>query len=799
MLPADVTIRKDPAKPYLAVLDLSSSVAAAFESSGLGALLGFGTAAPPSPLAQLERCLVDPPSTPFSSLVSGWVGVLQAAREGTLGSKDRATLVRMAQLNGIPGRTSGGFTVGCTVDIRRVYGRPDGSADTGQQPTLPPTESLNARANRGWNEAGWLIRVTDPAFSLCSHAEELCAIMSVPSTPPPDAPALFLSWVAEIGRQHAATPLLLDAFTLAVHAELRANGVSRTKARVVLQFAKAGWAKLAAVAMPVVNDDASKWEMIQRASRLRDDLNFDPVVLFNHTSGMLATLDAGIIRALKIPRLSSSDFKVTVKSIGDTADAPAASQMVRVVLDMINPRRRPDWLRVRVKSATKLERSMVLPRVGGGNGGGGGGGGSSKRQPSPSVSLPPVVIESFSAWDGNSDTVFICGDPSDFVMDLQESVLLKARGVGIGYGGGAEVVRQNRVLSLLFHCLSEKTFVKVFLRSFPDDKEVLQAHELPIVHALVERAPKKKHEEAGDEHQDRKRKARSEDGANVREVGSEARARLETKPPADGTSPPSVPAMAPPSDDPPPRSSTAKVSIPAMAPPSDPPLPVPAMAPPSGDPPPLSGTAKASIPAMAPPSGPPPAMLAPEASVGSEADRDGERPAKFQRMDPVMMDAGPPPPESSMLGPPPPGSPPTATGAAGHHVGGLDAFLANAKQAAEAAMSTTAKKRFAPPFIVSGAAAAAAATAEAVGVAQEPAEPPAAPSYMPRANVSACLSAAAAAVDTRAASVSSFWIAVGKNEAGKWMKLGFKPAPMHPPPPPGPTVQLCLDADLPPS
>lgn len=75
MLPADVTLRKDPAKPYLAVLDLPSSVASAFASSGLADLLGFGTAPPPSPLAQLERCAGDPTNTSFAALVAAWVGV----------------------------------------------------------------------------------------------------------------------------------------------------------------------------------------------------------------------------------------------------------------------------------------------------------------------------------------------------------------------------------------------------------------------------------------------------------------------------------------------------------------------------------------------------------------------------------------------------------------------------------------------------------------------------------------------------------------------------------------------------
>eukprot|EP00729_Bicosta_minor_P025858 gene25858-25246_t len=74
MLPADVTLRKDPAKPYLAVLDLPSSVASAFASSGLADLLGFGTAPPPSPLAQLERCAGDPTNTSFAALVAAWVG-----------------------------------------------------------------------------------------------------------------------------------------------------------------------------------------------------------------------------------------------------------------------------------------------------------------------------------------------------------------------------------------------------------------------------------------------------------------------------------------------------------------------------------------------------------------------------------------------------------------------------------------------------------------------------------------------------------------------------------------------------
>jgi hypothetical protein len=39
-------------------------------------------------------------------------------------------------------------------------------------------------------------------------------------------------------------------------------------------------------------------------------------------------------------------------------------------------------------------------------------------------------------------------------------------------GGGGEHVRQNRILSLLFHCLAERTFVKVFLRNFPEAAEV---------------------------------------------------------------------------------------------------------------------------------------------------------------------------------------------------------------------------------------------------------------------------------------------------------------------------------------
>ena len=103
-----------------AVLDLPAAVGGLFISSGLAGVLGFGSAPPPSAYATLERCITDPANTPFTVLVAAWVGVLQAVREGNIDAQDKRRVARLAEKYGVPGRSSGGFTVGCTVDIRRL-------------------------------------------------------------------------------------------------------------------------------------------------------------------------------------------------------------------------------------------------------------------------------------------------------------------------------------------------------------------------------------------------------------------------------------------------------------------------------------------------------------------------------------------------------------------------------------------------------------------------------------------------------------------------------------------------------
>lgn len=433
-------------------------------------------------------------------------------------------------------------------------------------------------------------------------------------------------------------------------------------------------------------------------------------------------------------------------------------------------------------------------------------------------------MESFAAWDGSSDTIFICGDPSDFVMDLQESVLLKTGGGGGGgggfggyggsRGGGAEIVRQNRVLSLLFHCMSERTFVKVFLRSFPDDAQMLQVHGLNITAA----APGPVEKES---HQERKRKNRPEeedDDDNNGEGGGggvNVKARLDKSGKTVTEVPP--PDMKPPAG--PPPSSIAPMLPPEGLHPTSAVAATSAAAYNGADNTKGRGSNEvtadgntAAVPAMAPPAGPPPTDTRKDAVNEGDCIDNEERPNKMQR---VIDDAqagasllGPPPASvPCMLGPPPLGPPPagpppthvkkkpfrvpwaegSAHGGSKMEAGSLESFLADAKRAAEEA--TVAH----PPKMQSSAAATVAAAAEATRPFKAPL-----PSYMPPATVGACLSAAAAAVEDGSVAASSFWIAVANDKTAKWEKLGFKKAHVHPPPPPGPTVQLCLDADLPP-
>jgi len=186
---AAATLTRDPKKPYLQPVDVTNGVAVAMMRSGLGDVLKFGTAPPPSPFERLKAVILAD-GTPFSTLVGAWIDLLRSVRDGmTCTANERMALKKIVHERGLPGQTSGGFSPGQCVDQRRLWG------SATQAPVAEVAggkEDANAKAMRSWKRVGWLVHLADPQFVLCEYAAELRGLITIPREPDVAATMLYM-------------------------------------------------------------------------------------------------------------------------------------------------------------------------------------------------------------------------------------------------------------------------------------------------------------------------------------------------------------------------------------------------------------------------------------------------------------------------------------------------------------------------------------------------------------------------------------------------------------------------------
>ena len=537
---ARATLTRDPKKPYLQPVDANHGVAVAIVRSGLGDVLKFGTAPPPSPFERLkEVALVN--GTPFSTLVGAWIDLLRSIRDGTpCTANERVALKKIVHERGLPGQTSGGFSPGQCVDQRRLWGTAATAnvalARQGEAAATSAEEEkgdANAKAMRLWKRVGWLVHVADPQFVLCEYAAELRGLITMPREPDVAATKLYMEWASS--SRSTLSEFENDAFTLAMHFSLRHNGGSRTRQTPIQYlFQGVGWSTLAKVdKIPIMCDDPAKWTMVSRFP----DVPLIPMHVFGHSGGFLKLLDSSILKALRVKRLSSDEFRLTVKKVGHVTVDNEATRMVTVVMSLLGAA----WGSIEVSRCKRIERKLTVPGV--------------------DKDKSTITVENFASWERKPGgqhrdvAIHVCGAAIDFATDLQECVLLQAA----TSRRQDELVRNHRILGLLYHIDSVKSFVTAIKRSFGDaHKDLLAQHELvPVEPAVgIDRPTALDAVAAASADALRKRKERSpaEDATGGARVASKA-AR-----PAGSPPPPPPPPGPPPAGPPPLFTTTAPAS-----------------------------------------------------------------------------------------------------------------------------------------------------------------------------------------------------------------------------------------------
>ena len=242
------------------------------------------------------------------------------------------------------------------------------------------------------------------------------------------------AWQHALRRAHPPLAAVADTFTLAALEPF---------SKIVPRLASSGVADLCCgCSGSCCQDDPQKWAFISRNATKgqKEDFSFDPLLLLNHTAGLYFKLDQGILKALRVPRLSSSAFDLSNVIRGPKTIDVEATKMVKVVLNLLAPQTTAGWDMVAFERATRITQTLTFPDGG------------------------CLKCDAFAVQEQKK--LLVCGSLEDFVMDLQEAVLRLA--------GASSVEGSVRVLSLLFHCGSRPTFVRVCLRSFPEAAPLLE-------------------------------------------------------------------------------------------------------------------------------------------------------------------------------------------------------------------------------------------------------------------------------------------------------------------------------------
>eukprot|EP00035_Acanthoeca_spectabilis_P002881 m.90101 g.90101 ORF g.90101 m.90101 type:complete len:1844 (+) comp11809_c0_seq1:123-5654(+) len=460
--PESAALTVSGATGHLPLADFPKELIAVLTKYELTKVLGFGTAPPPSPITELEAVATQ--ATSYSALVRVWDNVLRQVGVTKMSHSDKKRIVSIARAHGLPGKCVGGFTSATAIDLCRFFGDPKGfptyhpeKSDVGN-----PNMDLSARGAQAWKTCGWVVHVKDPAFELAGYAAVLVSLFGIPVEPTLEASSAFLqyaekNWVD--GDAH-----MEKAFTLAMHDQLsKLKSPTKVRERIKIRYLKGshgegGWALRANISRPLLVDDDAKWSFLCRA---KSHHSFDQVVVLRHTSGDLRQLDRGVLRALKIPRLSEGAgsqekkenvFDLTVRSSGERQVPSNVSAALRVILNLLDESRGTEWADVTVSFCDRLVRCLSIPRV-----------------VSPHFG-EDITLDCFATWE-NSSRILLCGDATDYFMDLSECVQLR---VGVAHRA-VDKIQQSRVLSLLYLIQSPRAFRTTFMRNFDDKASLLQS------------------------------------------------------------------------------------------------------------------------------------------------------------------------------------------------------------------------------------------------------------------------------------------------------------------------------------
>jgi hypothetical protein len=362
------TEREQGFRPGMPISALPDDIVRAFKSGNIAELLGFGTADPPKPMERLREMAdaikaqpTDDASAVCSDadLVDIWRELCTSEKQGKLTGAEKRDLRQLAiRLPLLPGsasnpdvRVKAGRCVtapcisGCDTDGERA--KKDGSTATTSADTVL-VESMTG--------VGWLVDVSSPSWALVGVAETLISLLGIRKSVGASELGPFVKFVFET--EPMLTDILRDGMTVATHRLLRQHTRPGSKHGQQLDtlestlgmpmkcFCARGpqtlpscWRLIrqegTGVVRPLINDDAEK------ASMLTKEHGFQFAGMFNHERSVatvadtLALMDADIVSALQIPRLSSPDFAVRIQTRGAGEDMADAKTRFVYVLDLL--------------------------------------------------------------------------------------------------------------------------------------------------------------------------------------------------------------------------------------------------------------------------------------------------------------------------------------------------------------------------------------------------------------------------------------------------------------------------------
>jgi hypothetical protein len=444
--PSQVSLASDAEQMFLHLkrVALPDSIRSALASSELAKLLAFGSAAPPSPLAMLEALCTASAGVDASSpipgysddeVVSVWDRIASAVADARTGDALKARqLIGTHCIVPYAFTSRKSFGTQSRVPLSRCI-------VSSLQP--PPTETAGL-ALQSLISCGWLVDLAQPNHPLSSHAKTLGAWLQLPSVCTEVAAQSFLH---AVWKREPALLSIKQAFSLAMSTVLTARGAAHLRSDANLKLfvsavgsLREGWVLLngPASVRPMLADDKTKLALLRVAH------NYQPIALLNHghthdaqpsaLHRTLERLDAAVLSALQIPRLSSDSFKVEVTAVGTARVCASAKSRVQIVLDLlsIDPNR--------VTSVSKysgLQKRLTVP---------------------PTSGTQPADAETVWAALNSTADLSIVGEGLDYFADLQEACLAMC-----------PVSQPNsRALALLVHIEDGRNFEKFLLRSFAD-------------------------------------------------------------------------------------------------------------------------------------------------------------------------------------------------------------------------------------------------------------------------------------------------------------------------------------------